>query len=221
MVLPSLNGPRHPPKNGGDPKKLIILLHGVGADGNDLISLAPHWARLLPDAEFISPHAPYQYDMAPQGRQWFSIRDFSPDILLAGVRETVPILDQFIDEQLVRTGLSDDRLALVGFSQGTMMGLFSSLRRPRRLAGVIGYSGRMVGLETTSDEIKSRPPVLLIHGDSDELIPSDDMLGAAQNLASSEVFVQWHICPNLGHGIDQSGLDIGGHFLRDCFTGVA
>jgi len=221
MVLPNLNGPRHPPENGGTPKKLIILLHGVGSDGNDLIALAPYWARLLPDAEFVSPHAPYRYDMAPQGRQWFSIRDFSPDILLAGVRETAPILDQFIDEQLVRTGLSDDRLALVGFSQGTMMGLFSSLRRTRRLAGVIGYSGRMVGMETTSDEIKSRPPVLLIHGDSDELIPPDAMLEAAQNLASSAVFVQWHICPDLGHGIDQSGLDIGGRFLRDCFTGVA
>ena len=101
------------------------------------------------------------------------------------------------------------------------MVLFASLRRTRRLAGVVGYSGRMVGMETTSDEIKSRPPVLVIHGDSAELIPPDAMLEAAQNVASSAVVVQWHICPNLGHGIDQSGLDIGGHFLRDCFTGVA
>lgn len=221
MALPNLRGPRHPPENGGAPQKLVILLHGIGSDGNDLVALAPYWARLLPDAEFISPHAPYQYDMAPQGRQWFSIRDFSHDILLAGAREAVPILDQFIDEQLVRTGLNDDRLALVGFSQGTMMALFSSLRRPRKLAGVIGYSGRMVGMETTSEEIKSRPPVLLIHGASDDLIPPDAMLETTQNLAASAVSVQWHICPHLGHGIDQSGLDIGGRFLRDCFTGMA
>ena len=221
MALPNLSGPRHPPQNGAAPNKLVILLHGIGADGNDLIALAPHWARLLPDAEFISPHAPYRYDMAPQGRQWFSIRDFSPDILLAGARETAPILDQFIDEQLARTGLSDDRIALVGFSQGTMMSLFSSLRRTRRMAGVVGYSGRMVGMETTSDEVKSRPPVLLIHGDSDDLIPPDAMLEATQNLGASAVSVQWHICSNLGHGIDQAGLGIGGRFLRDCFTGMA
>ena len=221
MALPNLSGPRHSPEGGRAPRQLVILLHGVGSDGNDLIALAPYWARLLPDAEFISPHAPYPYDMAPQGRQWFSIRDFSNDFLLAGVREVVPILDQFIDDQLARTGLSDDRVALVGFSQGTMMGLFSSLRRSRSLAGVIGYSGRMVGMETTSDEIKFRPPVLLIHGDSDDLIPPEAMLEAVQNLAASSVPVQWHICPNLGHGIDQSGLEIGGRFLRDCFTGLA
>ena len=127
----NLSGPRHAPTNGAAPQNLVILLHGVGADGNDLIGLAPHWARHLPDTEFVSPHAPYPYDKAPQGRQWFSIRDFSPEILLAGVRETAPILNQFIDEQLARTGLSDDRLALVGFSQGTMMALFVALRRTR------------------------------------------------------------------------------------------
>ena len=220
MALPNLTGPRHAPANGAAPQRLVILLHGVGADGNDLIGLATHWARLLPNTEFVSPHAPYRYDMAPQGRQWFSIRDFSPEVLLAGMRETAPILNQFIDEQLARTGLSDDRLALVGFSQGTMMALFVALRRTQLMTGVIGYSGRMVGMETTADEVKSRPPVLLIHGASDDLIPVDAMLETAQNLALSAIVAQWHICFNLGHGIDQTGLEIGGRFLRDCFTGM-
>jgi phospholipase/carboxylesterase len=142
-------------------------------------------------------------------------------MLLAGVRETAPILNQFIDEQLARTGLSDDRLALVGFSQGTMMALFVALRRTQLMTGVIGYSGRMVGMETTADEVKSRPPILLIHGASDDLIPADAMLETAQNLALSAIGAQWHICSNLGHGIDQAGLEIGGRFLRDCFTGMA
>ena len=216
---PNLSGPRHAPANGATPQNLVILLHGVGADGNDLIGLAPHWARHLPDTEFVSPHAPYPYDKAPQGRQWFSIRDFSPEELLAGARETAPILNQFIDEQLARTGLSDNRLALVGFSQGTMMALFVALRRTQLMTGVIGYSGRMVGMETTADEVQSRPPILLVHGASDDLIATDAMLETVQNLALSEVATQWHICPNLGHGIDQAGLEIGGRFLRDCFTG--
>ena len=220
MALPDLSGPRHPPANGAPPQRLVILLHGVGADGNDLIGLAPHWAKLLPDTEFISPDAPYRYDMAPQGRQWFSIRDFAPETLQTGARETAPILNQFIDAQLLRTGLSSDRLALVGFSQGTMMALFVALRRSPRLAGVIGYSGRSVDTETTANEVKSRPPVLLIHGDSDDLIPPDAMLETAQNLALSAISAQWHICSNLGHGIDQAGLEIGGRFLRDCFTGM-
>ena len=220
MALPDLSGPRHPPANGASPQRLVILLHGVGADGNDLIGLAPHWAKLLPDTEFVSPDAPYRYDMAPQGRQWFSIRDFAPEVLQTGARETAPILNQFIDAQLLRTGLGSDRLALVGFSQGTMMALFVALRRSPRLAGVIGYSGRAVDTETTANEVKSRPPVLLIHGDSDDLIPPDAMLKTAQNLALSAISVQWHICSNLGHGIDQAGLEIGGRFLRDCFTGM-
>ena len=221
MALPNLSGPRHSPESGRAPRQLVILLHGVGSDGNDLIALAPYWAKLLPDAEFISPHAPYPYDMAPQGRQWFSIRDFSNDFLLAGVREVVPILDQFIDDQLARTGLSDDRVALVGFSQGTMMGLYVALRHNDRLAGVVGYSGRLIGLGGSRNSVMSKPPVIMVHGDSDELIPASAMLESTQKFASLDVAAQWHICSGLGHSIDQEGLQIGSKFLRDCFTGMA
>ena len=144
MSLPKLSGPRYAPASGGAPKMLVILLHGVGADGNDLIGLAPHWANYLPDAEFVSPDAPFNYEQAEQGRQWFSLGDFSPATMRAGVIEAAPILNKFIDEQLVRAGLEEKQLALVGFSQGTMMALYVALRRKKKISGIVGYSGRMV-----------------------------------------------------------------------------
>ncbi len=219
MSLPDLRGPRHAPVSGGAPKNLVILLHGVGADGNDLMGLAPHWARYLPDTEFVSPDAPFNYEHAERGRQWFSLGDFSPETMLTGVVEAAPILNNFIDKQLALTGLGEEHLALVGFSQGTMMALFVALRRAKKMAGVLGYSGRMVGSSVDSEDVLVRPPVFLIHGESDELISADMMLETVQNLALSNVPAQWHICPNLGHGIDQDGLDIGGHFLQDMLNG--
>ena len=214
MSLPNLQGPRHAPAGGGAPKKLVILLHGVGADGNDLIGLAPHWAKYLPDTEFVSPDAPFEYEHAERGRQWFSLGAFTPKTMLAGVLEAAPILNNFIDEQLALTKV-EEHLALVGLSQGTMMALFVALRRTKKMAGVLGYSGRMVGSGADSEDVSVRPPVLLIHGESDELIPADMMLETVQNLALSNIPTQWHICPKLGHGIDQTGLDIGGQFLQD------
>ena len=144
-AIPKLTGPSKKPANGAEPQRLIILLHGIGSDGNDLISLAPHWARYLPDGEFVSPHAPYRYDMAPSGRQWFTLQSRSPQDMLRGVRDSGPILDQYIDEQLSRTGLGPERLVLVGFSQGTMMSLYTGLRRERPIAGILAYSGAMIG----------------------------------------------------------------------------
>src|SRR5215472_388055 len=128
-MLPRLSGPSRHPAAGANPGRLVILLHGLGADGNDLIELAPYWARLLPTAEFLSPNAPFPCDMAPYGYQWFSSQDRSPEAVLAGVRAAAPILDAFIDDALAMRGLSDRDLALVGFSQGTMMSLFVGLRR--------------------------------------------------------------------------------------------
>src|SRR5690348_18484075 len=125
----TLEGPSRPPHRGGKPKSVVVLLHGLGADGNDLISLAPYWAPLLPEAEFISPNAPFPCDMAPYGYQWFSVQDRSQPAVLAGVRAAAPSLDAFIDEELAKRGLDESAAALVGFSQGTMMSLFVGLRR--------------------------------------------------------------------------------------------
>src|SRR6202043_1925143 len=142
-MMMSLSGPTRPPVAGGKPRRLVILLHGLGADGNDLIGLQQVWGRLLPEAEFISPNAPFPCDMAPYGYQWFSAQDQSPAARLAGVRAAAPILDGFIDQSLAERGLADSRAALVGFSQGTMMALFVGLRRAQPAAGILGFSGRL------------------------------------------------------------------------------
>src|SRR5260370_27323072 len=170
-MLPTLSGPVHRQSSGGAPRRLVILLHGLGADGNDLIGLAPVWAKLLPDAEFLAPNAPFPYDMAPYGFQWFSLQDRSPETVLAGVRATAPMLDAFIDDALAARGLSETDLALVGFSQGTMMSLYVGLRRPKPVAGILGYSGALIGAESLAAEIRSRPRVLLVHGDADPVVP--------------------------------------------------
>ncbi|MBL8831667.1 MAG: phospholipase, partial [Rhodospirillales bacterium] len=154
-----LDGPRLAPQSGGKAKSVVVLLHGLGADGNDLISLAPLWARVLPDTAFVSPHAPFPCDMAPYGRQWFSLLDRSPARVLAGVQAAAPILDSFLDAELARHDLPPERLALVGFSQGTMMSLYVAPRRAVAIAGVVGFSGALIGAELMAQDMRSRPPV--------------------------------------------------------------
>jgi len=210
----ALTGPIHKAASGGAPGRLVVLLHGLGADGNDLIGLAPVWAPLLPDAEFVAPDAPFPCDMAPFGRQWFSLQDRSPDVILAGVRAAAPFLDAFITDTLAARGLDEGRLALVGFSQGTMMALHVGLRRAKPVAGILGYSGALIGAEGLPKEIRSRPPVLLVHGDADEIVPHQALAGAVQGLAAAGVPVEQLTCPGLGHGIDEPGLRRGGAFLQ-------
>src|SRR3982750_2287182 len=158
-MIMALSGPPRPPVAGGTPRRLVILLHGLGADGNDLIGLQQYWGRLVPEAEFVSPNAPFPCDMAPYGYQWFSVQDRTPATVLAGVRAAAPSLDAFIDEQLQQRGLTEGETALVGFSQGRMIWLFVGLRRGRQLAGILGYSGRMIAPELLTGEMRSKPPV--------------------------------------------------------------
>jgi phospholipase/carboxylesterase len=218
-LLPSLTGPTQKPASGGKPRQLVVLLHGLGADGSDLIGLAPYWAPLLPDAEFVSPDAPFPCDMAPMGRQWFSLQERSPATILAGVRAAAPILDGFIDAALAARGLDEKSLALVGFSQGTMMSLYVGLRRAAAPAGIVGYSGALIGADLLAQEIRARPPVLLVHGDADEVVPPQALPMAAQGLEAAGVPVEIMVCPGLGHGIDEAGLTRGGEFLRARFGG--
>ena len=150
-MTPALSGPSRPPASGGRPSRLVILLHGLGADGNDLIGLAPYWVPLLPTAEFLSPNAPFPCDMAPYGYQWFSAQDRSPTAVLAGVRSAAPLLQAFIDDALAERGLDDADLALVGFSQGTMMSLFVGLRRAKPVAGIVGFSCRLLAPEVLAE----------------------------------------------------------------------
>ena len=209
-----LDGPRQEAAK-GQADSLVVFLHGLGADGNDLIGLAPELSRVLPGAAFASPHAPFPCDMAPFGRQWFSLQDRRPEALLAGARLAAPILQSFLQEELARLGLGPDRLALVGFSQGTMMSLHVGLRLDRAPAAILGYSGLLIGAEALSTEIKARPPVLLIHGEADEVVPYQALPAAVAALEANSVTVAWDGRPGLGHGIDPEGLTRGAAFLVD------
>jgi phospholipase/carboxylesterase len=218
-MMPVLSGPSRPPASGGKPRRLVILLHGLGADGNDLIGLAPYWAPLLPTAEFVSPNAPFPCDMAPYGYQWYSSQDRTPEAALAGVRAAAPILDAFIDEALTERGLDDGDLALVGFSQGTVMSLYVGLRRNKPIAGIVGCSGRLLAPEWLSRELRSRPRTLLIHGTDDPLIPYSALAEAKTALEDSGVPVETVTCVGIGHSIDEQGLQRGGQFLKDVLNG--
>ena len=213
MGLFDLDGPRVAPAAGGAPEARVVLLHGLGADGDDLIGLAPYWARALPHAAFASPHAPFPCDMAPTGRQWFSLQDRDPRAILAGVEAAAPILDAYLDAELERQGVRPDRLALVGFSQGTMMSLFVAPRRPGPVACVVGYSGALVGADRLAAEAVAKPPVLLIHGDADPVVPFAAMALAESALKAAGIPIATERRPGLPHSIDEVGLVKAAEFL--------
>jgi phospholipase/carboxylesterase len=173
----------------------------------------------MPTAAFASPHAPERCTMSPMGYQWFAITRLQPDEMLRGVERAAPILNKFIDGELARLGIDGTRLALVGFSQGTMMSLHVGLRRAQQPAAIVGFSGALPGTEELSAEIVSRPPVLLVHGDADDMIPIQALHAAANGLGAAGVAVRWHVSRGIGHGIAPDGLELGGKFLVDAFAG--
>ena len=211
----------HPPAAGGKPQSLVVLLHGLGANGADLLGLAPYWAALLPHTEFIAPDAPEPCDMAPFGFQWFSLQDRSPLSMMRGVTTAAPVLDAFLDEVLAERGLDDSRLALVGFSQGTMMSLHVGLRRAAAPAGIVGYSGALLAGPELFLQIRARPPVLLVHGDADPVVSIAALDAAAIGLRAVGVTVETIRRPGLGHSIDDVGLERGGAFLAGVLSPAA
>jgi phospholipase/carboxylesterase len=212
-----LNGPSRPPASGGPARQLVVFLHGVGANGHDLIGLAPYFAHFLPDAEFLSPHAPFPCDMAPMGRQWFSLQSLAPADILDGIRSAAPILDGFLDHELTARGLADNQLAIVGFSQGTMMALYVALRRPQPCASLVGYSGLLAGAERLPAEVTVRPPILLVHGEEDEVVPASHLPRAKNALEMVGIPVLSLSRPDLGHSIDEEGLHAGIRFVVEGF----
>lgn len=209
-----LDGPRLPPRAGGRADSLVVLLHGYGADGRDLIDLGKAWGKVLPRTAFVSPHGPDPCAQAPVGRQWFPLTSLDPHDLARGVAGAAPILRRFLQEELDAHGLDATRLALVGFSQGTMMALDVATSDVLRPAAVVGYSGAWVGAGGGgSVQVAEPPPILLVHGTADEVIPAGALFGSAYGLAAAGVPVEWHLCHGLGHGIDPEGLGIGGDFL--------
>ena len=187
------------------------MLHGVGSDGRDLISLAPLWSQSLPNAMFTSPDAPQRCDMAPMGYQWFSLQDRNPQKLLSGIKETAPALIDFIDEQLSLHGLPYSRLALVGFSQGSMMSMYVAPRLKEKIAGVLAYSGALLWEDEGQ---KHKPPMHLIHGESDDVVPIASWRYAKKTFQDNGFAVSGHTTKGLGHSIDNDGLESGLAFLK-------
>ena len=213
----TLDGPRFGPRSGGAAKQLVVLCHGLGADGQDLIDLAPTWAKSLPDAAFVAPDAPEECDLSPFGRQWFSVADRSPPMREAGVRSAATALDAFLDAELARLGLPADAYALMGFSQGAMTVLFTGLRRPVAPRAILAYSGGLIAAETLGAELCHRPPVLLVHGEDDPVVLPSHSQEAADALVAHGVPVDLNFRPFLEHGIDETGIELGAAALRKGF----
>ena len=214
----SLSGHAMGPAQEGEVKSAVIFLHGLGSNGDDLIALAPYFAKALPHTIFISPNAPDVCDMAPPGfadaYQWFSLQDRDPDILEREIEAAAPVLHGFIEEIAKAYNLPFDKILLIGFSQGTMMSLYTAPRFHEKLAGIIGYSGALLGGEEllkSSDKMQ-KPAVQLIHGDSDDVVDSDAMPAAQEILSKAGFDVDTLMCENLGHSIDQQGLEKGIEF---------
>jgi phospholipase/carboxylesterase len=201
----------------------VVFLHGYGADGNDLIELGRIWQPLLPDAAFVSPDAPEPCAEAPIGRQWFGLTRRDPNERWKGVQQAAPVLNRFLDAELARLALAPSALALVGFSQGTMMALHVGLRRRIAPVAIVGYSGLLAApnqsdVAQMAHEVISRPPVLLIHGDSDPLIPPQALPMSASGLRTLGLSVETHMSAGVGHGIGEDGLRLGVEFLARAFA---
>jgi phospholipase/carboxylesterase len=219
-MVAAIDGPRVAAKS-GKARQLVVFLHGFGADGADLIEIGRQWRNFLPDADFIAPHAPERCAMSPMGRQWFPLTMRDPDERWRGVIAARPTLDAFLDAELEKRGFDERSLALVGFSQGTMMALHTGLRRSKAPRAILGYSGILVlgPNQPGAERAAQNPPpsVLLVHGEEDDLIPVDGMMVSANALADMNVPTQWHMSAGLGHGIDNTGLIHGALFLAQSF----
>lgn len=213
-----IDGPRQPPARGGKPDSLVVFLHGYGSNGADLMSLAPYWAKALPSTQFLAPNAPDPVPGAPGGYQWFPITQADPRLMAQGAAHAAGVIDRYLDRELARYQLPPSRLALVGFSQGTMMALQVGLRRAESPAAILGFSGALPGAEKLKDEMKVKPPIFLIHGSEDDLIPVGMVLAAAQGLAAAGHGAQWRISYGVPHSIGPDGLELGGAFLKTALT---
>lgn len=201
-----LSGPEVQPRSGNKPKRLVIILHGLGVDGENLIDIARVMNRFIPDTHFIAPNAPHPYDFEPERYyQWFSIINRTPEKSLAGARDAEKHLNEFIDYQLKHFGLTEKDLVVIGFSQGAMMSLHTCLRRKNPIALVVGFSGALIAPEILTEEIKSKPPVLLCHGNDDEVVPVSRIHEAEDALKKNQVSVQAYTYDNIGHSIGEEG----------------
>ena len=217
--MSDLDGPRSKPAASGDAEQLILLLHGYGANGDDLFGLVPLLAPLFPRAAFVAPNAPQTCEINPFGFQWFSLENRDPHLMEAGADDARLALDPFITAELEALGLDESALGVIGFSQGTMMALHTLLRRPKPCAALVGFSGRLVAPARLPKEITARPPVQLIHGEDDQVVPFAEMAAAVEGLTAAGITPKTLARPGLGHGIDPEGLETATAFLLSLMSG--
>jgi phospholipase/carboxylesterase len=220
--MADLSGPARAPLSGRT-ESVVVLLHGYGADGEDLIGLADPLAPHLPDTRFLAPNAPERCLNNPMGFQWFPIPwldGSDPAAAAVAAGRAFAMLDAWLDA-LAAEGVGPARTALVGFSQGTMMALQVGLRRREALAGIVGFSGRLLRPERLAAEIVTRPPILLVHGGEDPMVPVASLAEAAEALVAAGVEVRTHVSRGVGHGIAPDGLGLALGFLRERLGGAS
>lgn len=208
----SLNFNEKLTRDGGKADWLILLLHGLGADGTDLIGLADYFAQTCPTAAFISPDAHQPCDMAPYGRQWFSLQERSPAAMTKGLEEARPVIEEFISAQLARLDIAPERLILSGFSQGCMLSLYAGLRMSIKPRGILGFSGAMPVSPPQAGT--DAPEIVLVHGVEDAVVPVSATQLADNQLKEMGYTVSTHILPGLPHGIDERAIHIGMETLK-------
>jgi phospholipase/carboxylesterase len=208
-----VNGASLKPRSGGAPKQIVLLLHGFGSNGSDMIELAPQWQQALPDALFLAPHAPQRCAFMGARYQWWGLSGFHPQALAAGAASAAPAIDDFIDRKLAQYGLTEANLALVGFSQGTMMALHVGFRRDRQAAAIVGYSGMLTDAAHLHRSELPKPPVLLVHGSADPVVPVAALHMAEAELKRAGVDVETHVSLGLGHTVDHIGIRLGRDFV--------
>jgi len=217
--MAELDGVRWGPASKVTPRQLVVLCHGVGADAHDLIDLAPSWAHALPDALFCSVNAPETH-VSGFGRQWWDIGDRSPAWTEAGVRRAAAALSAFVPGEVSRHGLQTADYALMGFSQGAMTVLFSGLRMTPGPRAILAFSGALIAPEKLAAEMTNRAPVLIVHGEADDVVPVRRSRDAEGALRAAGVPVEATYVPRLGHGIDDTGIAMGALALQRAFAGA-
>ena len=205
-------------KSGDTYKNAVIFLHGYGANSNDLIGIANLWIESLPNTIFLSPNAPFECDFSPNAYQWFELTSISPDSIGDGLKKAGPYLNDYINHVSNTFKVKEKNIFFVGFSQGTMMALYHLCKRENRCAGLLGYSGLLFENENFKSEIKSKFPIKLYHGKKDELINYQNSIEASKKLKKFGFDIDYSLSDDLGHGIDDKGIQLGLNFIKKTFN---